>query len=123
MEKTRSWETIKKTGLEVRERWQKLADKHGLAIEHWGLPSLTGFTIKSERALEYKTYITQEMLAKGFLVGNSVYVCTEHTQAVINSYFEQLDPLFKSISEYECGLLDKPLLKGPVCHSGFKRLN
>ena len=38
--------------------------------------------------------ITQEMLAKGYLAGNSVYVCTEHTPGVVDGYFEALDPVF-----------------------------
>ena len=123
MEREKSWEVITKTGLEIRERWQKLADQHGLTISHWGLPALTGFTIQSENALGYKTLITQEMLGQGFLAGNSVYVCTEHTPEVVNEYFHALDPIFRLISECEHGRDASQLLKGPVCHGGFKRLN
>jgi glutamate-1-semialdehyde 2,1-aminomutase len=72
MERVKSWETITKTGNEIKSKWQVLANKYGLKIDLWGLPSLAGFTIKSENSLAYKTLITQEMLAKGFLVGNSV---------------------------------------------------
>lgn len=123
MEKTRSWDTITQTGLAVRERWQQLADRHGLGIEHWGLPALTGYTFESPNALAYKTLITQEMLAKGFLASNCLYVCTEHTPAVVDAYFEVLDPVFKLIRECEDGRDVTALLKGPVCHGGFKRLN
>lgn len=123
MERVKSWETITQTGLGIRAGWQQLADKHGLKIEHWGLPALTGFTFKSENALAYKTLITQEMLAKGYLASNSVYVCTEHTQEVIAGYFDALDPLFATIKECEEGRDVMSLLKGPVCHGGFKRLN
>lgn len=123
MEREQSWEAITKTGLEIRELWDQLAARHGLAIDHWGLPALTGFTIRSPRALEYKTLITQEMLARGILAGNSVYVCTEHTPEVITQYFDALDPVFKLIKECEDGRDVHELLKGPVCHDGFKRLN
>lgn len=123
MERLRSWETITATGLEIRRRWQMLADKHGLKIEHWGLPALTGFSFQSRRALAYKTLITQEMLAKGYLAGNSVYVCTEHTPQVIDAFFAALDPVFGLIKECEEGRSIDSLLKGPVCHGGFKRLN
>ena len=123
MERVKSWETITQTGLNIRECWQKLADKHGLKIDHWGLPALTGFTFKSEHALAYKTLITQEMLAKGYLASNSVYVCTEHTQEVIAGYFDALDPLFATIKECEEGRDVLSMLKGPICHGGFKRLN
>jgi glutamate-1-semialdehyde 2,1-aminomutase len=123
MERVKSWETITHTGLNIRERWQKLADQHGLNIDHWGLAALTGYTFKSEKALAYKTLITQEMLGKGFLASNSVYVCTEHTTAVLDAYFEALDPIFATIKQCEEGRDVMGLLKGPVCHSGFKRLN
>jgi glutamate-1-semialdehyde 2,1-aminomutase len=123
MERTRSWETITNTGLQIRENWQRLADKHGLKIDHWGLPALTGFSFQSQNALAYKTLITQEMLAKGYLAGNSVYVCTAHTPEVVERFFAELDPVFGLIKECEEGRDVTSLLKGPVCHAGFKRLN
>lgn len=123
MEREQSWNTITQTGLNIRERWQQLADKHGLHIEHWGLPALTGYTFKSANALAYKTLITQEMLAKGYLASNCVYVSTEHTSAVVDGYFDALAPLFATIKECEEGRDVMGLLKGPVCHGGFKRLN
>jgi len=123
MERLQSWDTITQTGLAIRQRWQQLADQHGLKIDHWGLPALTGFTIQSPNALAYKTLITQEMLAKGYLAGNSVYVCIEHTREIIDGFFEALDPVFGLIKECEEGRDVMTLLKGPVCHAGFKRLN
>jgi len=123
MGRIKSWETITHTGLKIRQKWQKLADKHELNITHWGLPALTGFTIQSENSLAYKTLITQEMLAKGYLAGNSVYVCIEHTPEVLFGFFEALDPIFKLIKECEDGRDVMTLMKGPVCHGGFKRLN
>jgi glutamate-1-semialdehyde 2,1-aminomutase len=123
MQREKSWETITKTGREIRERWQKLADHYELKISHTGLPSLAGFTFQSKNALEYKTLISQEMLSKGYLAGTSVYVCTEHTADVVDGYFEALDEIFKLINECENGRDIKKLLKGQVCHAGFKRLN
>ena len=63
------------------------------------------------------------MLAKGYLAETSVYVCTEHTQDIVNAYFDELDPIFKLIKECEEGRDILSLLKGPVCHGRFKRLN
>ena len=123
MERIKSWETITQTGLNIRQGWQQLAEKHRLIIDHWGLPALTGFTFQSTNALAYKTLITQEMLAKGYLAGNSVYVCTEHTPDVVDGFFEALDPVFGLIKECEEGRNVLSLLNGPVCHGGFKRLN
>ena len=123
MERVKSWETITAMGEKVRARWQALADKYELQLEHWGIPALTGFTIKSENSLAYKTLITQEMLAKGYLAGNSLYASVEHTPEVIDGYFAALDPVFATVKDCEEGRDVMSLLKGPVCHSGFKRLN
>ncbi len=124
MEKVKSWEKITETGKYIKSRWKELALKYSLSLDLWGLPALAGFTIKSPNSLAYKTYITQEMLSKGYLAGNSVYVCIEHTPEIISGYFEALEPIFKVIQECENGEKDiYSLLKGPVCHEGFKRLN
>ena len=123
MERVKSWDAITATGLNIRKRWQLLADQHGLGIQHWGLPSLTGHTFQSKNALAYKTLITQEMLGKGYLASNSVYVCTEHTPDIVDGYFDALDSIFGLIKECEEGRDVMTLIKGPTCHAGFTRLN
>lgn len=123
MEREKSWDYITDIGNKVRAGWQKLADAHGLKIEHWGLPSLAGYTFQSDNALAYKTLITQEMLGKGFLAGTSTYSSLAHTQEIHDLYFNALDPIFAQIKECEEGREVKELLTGPVCHAGFKRLN
>lgn len=123
MERVKSWDTITQTGLTIREGWQALADKYDLEINHFGLPALTGFSFASEDNLSYKTLITQEMLARGYLASNAVYVCTEHTKPIVDAYLDELDPVFALIKECEEGRSVEKLLEGPVCHGGFKRLN
>lgn len=123
MEQLESWKIITETGVKIRQNWQNIADKYGLLIEHWGIPALAGFTFKSENNLAYKTLITQEMLAKGYLAGNSVYVSVAHNAHNIEPFFETLDPVFKTIKECEDGKNVMSLLQGSVCHGGFRRLN
>ncbi len=123
MQRERSWERITSTGHEIGSRWQALAAKHGLALEINGLPALIGFKFPTPDMLKYKTLITQEMLKKGWLAANSVYVCTEHTPEVLDGYFNALDPIFALIRECESGRPVDGLLEGPVCHAGFSRLN
>lgn len=124
MEKNRSWEFITNTGNEIKKCWEKLASTNGLEIAVGGLAALASFTFKSKNSLAYKTYITQEMLAKGYLAGNNVYVCTEHTPEILARFFDQLEPVFSTISKCEAGEEDiLRLLKGEVCHTAFKRLN
>jgi glutamate-1-semialdehyde 2,1-aminomutase len=123
MEREKSWEKISTTGNIIKEKWKNLAENYNLQISTWGLPALAGFTIESPNSLAYKTLITQEMLKKGYLAANSIYVCTKHTMDIIDGYFYTLEPIFKTISECEAGRDVMTLLEGSICHSGFKRLN
>jgi len=123
MERVRSWEQITQTGQWIGEQWQHLGQKHGLPIQVFGLPALICFGFSSPKMLEYKTLITQEMLNRGYLAGTSVFVCTEHKSKIVQEYLAALDEVFGLIAECEDGRDVATLLKGPVCHSGFKRLN
>jgi glutamate-1-semialdehyde 2,1-aminomutase len=123
MERENSWEQITATGKDIGKRWQALAEKFDLPIDIGGIPALINFNIPVDNWLKYKTLITQEMLKKGILAANAVYVCTEHTQQVIDNYFERLDPIFSIIAGCESGMNVDEILDGPVCHAGFKRLN
>ena len=124
MQEEKSWQKITQTGSVITKKWLELAQKYELEINTFGLPALTGFTFKSQHHLAYKTFITQEMLKQGFLAANSVYTTLAHTTEIIEAYFEQLDPIFNEIKACEQGKLQiSSLLKSPICHSGFARLN
>lgn len=123
MESVRSWEKITETGKKIAEIWQQLGKKHQLDITTFGLPALIRFRFAGDRNLEYKTLITQEMLSKGYLATNSVYVCTEHSPEIIEGYTQALDEVFALIKECEDGRDVKTLLKGEVCHAEMRRLN
>ena len=95
----------------------------GISISPAGIKALPVFSLNSAKALEYKTLLTQEMLARGFLATTSFYASVAHTPELVERYFDNLDEVFKTISKCEDGLDVMTLLKGPVAHSGFKRLN
>lgn len=123
MEREKSWEKITAIGRDVTLRWEALAAKHGLSISTAGLPSLTTYSFNSKNELAYKTFITQEMLLKGYLASTNFYACTEHTPEIVDAYFDALDPIYATIRECEDGRDIMSLLKGPICHAGFRRLN
>jgi glutamate-1-semialdehyde 2,1-aminomutase len=123
MERERSWETITQTGKGIAKRWRQMAGMYDLPVNISGLPALISFNFESNNALAYKTLITQEMLKKGYLASNSIYVSTEHTNEILDNYFDELNEIFLLIKECESGRDVFSLLEGPVCHSGFKRLN
>ena len=123
MNREKSWIKIKEIGNTISLIWKKLAHKYDLSIDIFGLPALIKFKFNSKNNLAYKTLISQEMLKKGFLAANSVYVCTEHNMDILENYEYALDNVFGMISECENGnrsIID--LLEVEVCNDGFKRL-
>jgi len=123
MKKLKSWKIIEKNGNYIVENWKNIAKQYGLKIDVYGLPSLCSFKIKSKNSQKYKTFITQEMLKKGFLASNAIYSSVSHSKLILDKYFENLEKIFKIISECEDGNKIDKFLNHPVCHSGLERLN
>jgi glutamate-1-semialdehyde 2,1-aminomutase len=123
MEQTRSWEQITAIGTDITRRWLELANQLDLTLHTAGLPALASFGFPGPQPLAYKTLITQEMLKRGFLAATSVYTCLAHTPEIIDQYFAALTPVFRLVKECQEGRPVEPLLEGPLCQSGFKRLN
>ncbi|MCQ9201489.1 MAG: aminotransferase class III-fold pyridoxal phosphate-dependent enzyme [Prochlorococcus marinus XMU1425] len=123
MNRIKSWEIITKKGQIITEGWKKLSKKHNLEISINGINALPVFSIQSKNMFYYKTYITQEMLKKGYLASNLVYLSVAHKIEYIEEYLYHLDTIFGEIREFENGKDVKEALDGPVCHQGFKRLN
>lgn len=124
MEREKSWEVITAIGNKVRAGWQKLADENAIQISLAGIPSLSTYSFQSGNNQKYKTFITQEMLKKGFLASTNFYASMAHQQQDIDDYFEALSDVYRTIADCEEGnkRIDD-LLLGPVSHAGFARLN
>lgn len=124
MRALKPWEYITELGSYITASWKRLAETHQLSITTSGIPSLTGFAFQSQDALKYKTFITQEMLKKGYLASTLLYSSMAHTKEIIDQYLNELDGIFNTIHKCdEKQLSVDKLLEGPVCHGGFKRLN
>jgi glutamate-1-semialdehyde aminotransferase len=124
MEEIKSWDIITSKGKKVQLGWESLALSNGLEIDVAGIPALSAYSFKSEHALAYKTLVTQEMLKKNILASTSFYASIAHDDEFIDRYLEELDKVFSIIKKCENQELKiESLLKGPICHSGFKRLN
>ena len=123
MKRIKSWEIIDKTGKKIMEKWTELGKKYGLQIKISGLPALCTFNFISKYNLNYKTLITQEMLKKGFLASNSIYVSIAHNKSILDNYFYELENVFKLIQNCENGYKIEKILKHPICISDFQRLN
>ena len=124
MEKLKSWEIISKTGRIIKDGWKKIAANNKVPISISGIDAICSFTINHKDFLGFKTYITQEMLKRGFLASTLFYASVCHDEKSINQYFESLDEIFKVIGKIindESNIKD--FLDGPISGTSFKRLN
>jgi len=124
MKEIESWKIITKKGEKMRAGWLKLAEENNLQIAISGIPALSTYVFKSKHAIAYKTFITQEMLKKGFLASTNFYASITHTDEYFDNYFNALNKIYHVIDKCEQGIINiNSLLEGPVCHVGFQRLN
>jgi glutamate-1-semialdehyde 2,1-aminomutase len=72
--------------------------------------------------LPAKTFFTQEMLKRGFLASNVIYLSMAHTEEVIDNYALAVKDIINQFQKQISDGCISQLLDGPVCHSGFQRL-
>lgn len=124
MKRVKSWEQITEIGNKVRKGWTQLAEENSLGITISGLPAISTYSFQSENKIKYKTFLTQEMLKRGFLASTNFYASIAHTQKNIDRYLDALNDVYKTISDCERGIKNiDELLESSVSHSGFFRLN
>ena len=123
MEQEQPWDTITDIGKRVRKIWQSLSEHYDLEISIGGLPAISTFAFQGPDAIKFKTFVTQEMLKKGFLAGTAFYACTEHTDQILEQYENNLKPIFEKLKNCEKNKDIDMHLDGETCHAGFKRLN
>jgi glutamate-1-semialdehyde aminotransferase len=116
-------EHLIKVGEKVQTGWIKLANKHGLDIEVGGIIPLSHFGFNYKDPMVLKSLFTQYMLENGFLAGTALYSSYAHRLEQIDEYLTYVDKAFEFIAMAIKSGNPVNLLKGPVCHSGFKRLN
>ena len=123
MEKMKSWEIIKKIGLNVKDSWKKIAKKNSIPIQVMGLDALPMFNFKTNKNghMIYKTFLTQEMLKNKILASNVIYLSVEHKKKIMQKYYSNLDNIFKKIKNCENEIDDiNSLLETSVSSSGIR---
>jgi glutamate-1-semialdehyde 2,1-aminomutase len=111
-------------GEQIRQIWFQAAANAEIKIGVFGTPPLPSFTFNYPEAAILKTLFTQSMLERGYLAGSSVYMTYAHTPALLDEYQESVSAVFAQIGKI---LKNDPTnishyIKGPVAHSGFRRL-
>jgi len=124
-ERERVWEKQSELGKLIQRGWKEQANATGLKIDVGGILPMSHFSIVgNENPLIYKTFVTQEMLKRGYIASNSFYTSNAHSVEIINQYLEHLGEVFKRIAELnELGITVESQLECGVCQSGFGRLN
>ena len=115
-------EHLIRVGKKIREGWMDLARKRGIEIEVGGIYPLGHFSFKHSKSLILKTLFTQLMLERGFLASTAFYASYAHKNAHVKGYMAAAGESFDIIERAIKSNIPEKYLKGPVCHSGFKRL-
>lgn len=116
-------EHIVAMGEYIREGLRNIFCEHHLKINLTGLPSVIIMEIEENDDLYIKTIFTQEMLKRGFLASNLIYVSYAHNKDIVDEYLRNVDDVVSLIAERIKNGTLRQCLEGEVCHSGFKRLN
>jgi glutamate-1-semialdehyde 2,1-aminomutase len=123
MQRLKVPEHLVECGKQIQEGWKSLADRHSTPITVSGIYPLSHFQFQNAEPLVLKTLFTQLMLEKGFLASTIFYPSYAHRERHISSYLNAADEAFAFIAQAVRGGNPQQYLHGPVCHSGFKRLN
>jgi len=110
-------------GTEVMELWRSCGAKHGLNVSTDGYPCLAHFKFEDQHADELSTAYTQLMLDRGFLAKTMLYPTLAHTRNHVELYGKAIDEVFGILAQSLKNNQLLSLLKGPVTHKGFARLN
>jgi glutamate-1-semialdehyde 2,1-aminomutase len=122
-EKLMAHEHLQRVGALVKKGWEEAAGSSGLDISLTGIDPLGHFDFAYDNPLVLKSIFIQEMLKRGFLATNAFYASLAHTDENVKSYTDAVHEVFTIISQAIANGNADTLLDGPVCHSGFERLN
>ena len=81
------------------------------------------FTFKSKHRRIIKTFLTQEMLKKGYLVDEAVYLSVLHNKNIIKKYLSEFEKVIKQIKVINNISKLRSLCSGRIAIDNFTRLN
>ena len=110
-------------GRRVIEVWSKHFQSHALPLNiDDTYPCFASFSIAHELAKELRVFFVQEMLSRGFLAANIVYLTMAHNEDNLVAYDQAVGDVFGLMADAlkKGDVADR--LKGPVATEGFRRL-
>ncbi len=114
---------LRRIGQMVRDGWRVAAARAGLPITIGGLVPMSSFAIQHKEAQAASTLFTQIMLEKGFLATKAFNTTFAHQDQVIEEYLQAAEDTFGVVAQALDRGTVRDLLKGPLAHAGFARLN
>ena len=109
-------------GTLVQAGWRAASKKVGLSLEIGGIPPLSHFAFVDKESQAARTLFTQLMLERGFLASSSFYATYAHQDQHIEHYLGGVLEVFERVTEALGNNTVMTELKGPVAHTGFRRL-
>lgn len=117
-------EKLNQIGQYLKAGLEAIIDETGFELGIIGIDSVPIFIFPGEEPLATKTLFTQEMLKRGFLASNVIYLSIAHTPELVDKYLAAVKDVFIFIKQaMDNGIALETLLEHQVCHSGFQRLN
>jgi len=115
---------LNEIGKNLKKQILDAANKTSFDLKIIGIDSVPIFIFPTEQALALKSLFTQEMLKRGFLASNVIYLSIAHSAEVCEKYILAVTEVFTILQSALGKNKDiASLIDGPVCHSGFQRLN
>ena len=96
MEKIKPWKSIQQRGKFIKKEWDKIFKTFNFDVKIYGLNSMPSFIFKKNHN-SIRQFITDEMLKKGYLATNSVYVSISHTKSAIENYLKTFKLVIKKL--------------------------
>ena len=123
MERLHSWETISNHGARLKAFWKDAFSKSGIDVTISGLDAIPSFQIIHPRGNELKTFITQELLAKGILGSNVSFASVSHDERSLAQYKEVFVEILNFVEGNMLSDWDSQFLKHEAAQEGFTRIN
>ena len=114
---------IAEIGDSIARAWEDLGSELGLPIRTSGMPAIKSFVIEGLDPIAVKTYVTGQMLERGFLATTAVYASIAHEPEIVERYLEALHPVLARLASVDGDDDLRALLPDGPAHAGFERLN
>ena len=106
----------------VKAGWEESGRRTGLKVHASGIAPLGHFSFGYDNAQVLRTLFTQLMLERGYLATNAFYATYAHQDFHVDAYMKAVEKSFQLMADALANGNVDGLLKGPVAHTGFKRL-